>query len=315
MQVGLPEEGNIVEIYKFGDDRMLMIKERATYEIRMADMIDPDRTNDKIPNIQQRVLSVGSTSPLLQKILLSSALLFDETYLRDLDCGQLKQHALNAVHEILSMERLLERLASEENEQIRQLEDAKLTNGFIVPNLEDAGLNVKNFLQKSDHFTKELFRITRIFEKGFENPDNLLRRAKRDNPINEEYVKFLESAIPYIRFIREARNSVEHPNPPHKQVIVDNFTLDASGKIAVPAIEIRHPKFPEPKTRLLIFLDATIQSLASLYQSWIAHMCARKVSLSGFDASVMRIPKEARRHEHVAYKYSVFLNGSWQPIG
>src|SRR6185295_11910885 len=97
MEVGLKEEGHIKEVYTIGDDRLIMIKERATYEISFADKIDPERTNEAIPNVQQRILEAGSEHDLVQRILLTSQKLFDQTYLPALNWASLREHALSAL--------------------------------------------------------------------------------------------------------------------------------------------------------------------------------------------------------------------------
>jgi len=314
MSVGLPEEGNITDIYKFGTERMLMIKERAAYEIKMADTIDPDRSNEQIPNIQQRILQVGSDNMLVQTILLTCGRLFDQTYLADFDCDLLKEHALNATREILSMDRTFQRMRAEEVTLVRQLDGQELANGFILPHLSDAEQDIKNFLQRADHFTREMFGITRKFEKDFGNVDTLLSRARREAPPNEEFVKFLERACPFVKFVREARNAVEHPIA-QKHIEIYNFELDPSARIILPSIEVVHPKCGEPRTGLISFLKAMIESLTTLFGAWVAHLCARKASFGKFGVTVMRLPEDKRTDKRIAYSYALNMGGEWHPVG
>lgn len=173
MTAGLEEEGKITGFFKFGEDRLMIIKEYASYEITMADSIDPDRQNINIPNIQQRILRIGSESKILRDIILTSDSLFNETYLKNIKCGQLRENALNALQELLSMQRVFERLKGEQDFLMGQIKEAKLKDGLIIPYLDDATQSLKNFLQRADHFIRELFLITREFEKGFGNIDGL----------------------------------------------------------------------------------------------------------------------------------------------
>jgi hypothetical protein len=314
MEVGLPEEGSITEIYAIGDERLLMIKERATYEISFADRIDPERTNNAIPNVQQRVLQAGSDHELVQRVLLTSQKLFDATYLPDLDWRALREHALNALRELLAMERIFLRLSEEQDGLLGRLEGQTLKNGFIVPSMSDLEQEAKNFLQRSDHFTRELFRIVRIFEPGFGNMDNLIKRAKRERPINETFVEFLQRAIPFISFVREARNAVEHPSA-QKRVIVRDFELNREGKLMPPSIELSLPKRSEPRTNLVIFLREMIRSLASMYGEMIANLCARKASVGAFGVAIARLPEAKRQYKWQEYAYAINFNGEWQQIG
>lgn len=315
MTVGLPEEGKLTDMVKIGKDGLLMVKEHAIYEVSFADKIDPERKNENIPNVQQRVLSSGSSSELVQRILINSDSLFNETYLRKVDCGLLRVHALNAVMEIASMDRLLNRIIEDEKSQIELIKDAKLENGLIIPNLEDAEQHVKNFMQKTDHFIRELLRITKIFEVNIGNWDGLIKRIKFEGEKSKDQLNFFEKAIKYIKFLRETRNSVEHPNPPSKYVKVNNFRLKSSGEISVPTIVIVHPKFAEPETRLMAFLDATIQSISHLYGDWIAYLCSRHAIFPDFNVAVVKVSSDQRKYEHSSFKYAVQVEGKWLPMG
>jgi hypothetical protein len=314
MTVGLPEEGNITDLYTVGDDRLLMIKEEAVYEIKMADMIDPARLNPNIPNIQQRLLSEGSKSELVQSILITSGQLFDPSYLRNLNCPKIRDIALSATEELISMGRIATRTNVEISDLISALEGQKLKDGLIIPSLNDARQSTKNFLQRADHFCRELFYITREFEKGFGDLDNLLRKAKSEKPANDEFVNFLERSVPYLKFIRNARNAMEHPIP-QKRIEIRNFELTEGAQIKPPSITVIHPKTPEPEANLSDFFLATVLSLKNLYGQWIAHLCARHAHFGGFSVGVMSTPKDRREALRSDYMYAVAINGKMQPVG
>ena len=49
-------------------ERFLVVKGKGIYEIKLADQIDPERTNINAPNTIQKVLSCGSLSILLFRL-------------------------------------------------------------------------------------------------------------------------------------------------------------------------------------------------------------------------------------------------------
>jgi hypothetical protein len=314
MDVGLPEEGNITEMYKFGDDRLLLIKERAAYEFTFADRLDPERTNEALPNVQQRILNAGSEHDLVQKILLTSDALLDPTYFPNFDCGRLREHALNAVREMLAMQRIADRLASERDGLLRELDGKRLSNGFIIPSLSDLEQEVKNFLQRMDHFSKEAFQILRALEPRFANPDKLLGEAEKEDPRDEAFIEFVGRAIPFLRFVREARNAMEHPTG-HKRVSVFDFELDRSGQLISPSIEVVHPKYKEPRVDVIAFSSAMISSLAGVYGEALAIVGGRRAIFGPFPLAVAKLPQAKRKYPGVAYSYVMNINGEWQPIG
>lgn len=314
MEVGLSEEGSITDMYTFGVERLLLIKDRAAYEFRFADKIDPERTNEGIPNVQQRLLQAGSDNELVRQVLLTSSTLFDQSYLPELDCGALKECALDAVRELLAMERIFARVSAEEASLLANVRGQKLANGFIVPSLSDLDQELKNFLQRADHFTKELFKILRVFEPGFRNLDKLLIRAKAEKPPNEQFIAFLDRSVPFLKFVREARNAVEHRTP-QKRVETRDFELDKDAKLIPPTVEVIHPKHGEPRMSMVQFMREMIRSLAAAYPEAIANVVARKASMGGFEVAVMRVPESRRPHLKGEYMYAVQLNGEWQPLG
>lgn len=66
MEIGTPEEGDIKAIVSM-KDALILIKERATYSLLVADQIDPQRTNPAIRNAQQLVANIGTDNPIVGK--------------------------------------------------------------------------------------------------------------------------------------------------------------------------------------------------------------------------------------------------------
>lgn len=314
MTVGLPEEGNITDLYTVGDDRLLMIKDDAVYEIKMADMIDPGRSNPIIPNIQQRLLSEGSKSELVQSVLITSGRLFDPSYLRNLDCPKIRNIAISATEELVSMGRIAILTDKEVKDHLEAIKGQKLKDGLIIPNLDDARQRAKNFLQRADHFCREIFYITREFERGFGDLDGLIRKAKAEKPANDDFVEFLERSVPYLKFIRNARNAMEHPIL-QKRIDIRNFELTDGAQIKPPSIAIIHPKTPEPEASLSDFFLATVFSLQNLYGQWIAHLCARHANFGGLSVGVMSTPQERRAAVRSDFMYAIAMGGKMRPVG
>lgn len=77
MEIGTPDDQSaITAIFPIGDD-LYAVKERGIYEVRLADRIDPNRTNIAMPNTQQRVLNYGSDAPVVGRTLLTAKELFN----------------------------------------------------------------------------------------------------------------------------------------------------------------------------------------------------------------------------------------------
>src|SRR5437763_1768867 len=67
--------------------RLHAISEKGIYGVAAADEIDPNRTNQAIPNVSQLVLSLGAGSPLVVKTLIQAERLLDAVFLpKSIDC-------------------------------------------------------------------------------------------------------------------------------------------------------------------------------------------------------------------------------------
>ncbi len=63
-------------------NRLLIFTDKCTYEVRLADQIDPNRTNPNLPhNVRQKLLDYGIQSELVYKILLQAKVLFQKNML------------------------------------------------------------------------------------------------------------------------------------------------------------------------------------------------------------------------------------------
>jgi len=279
----------------------------------MADMIDPDRINIKIPNIQQRILPIGTSSEITKNILMVADRLFDATYLPNFKCKKLKTLALEAAKEIHSMNNMYSKLRDDQLRLIEEIEGQKLSNGFVLPYLEDADIYLKSFFQRADHFIRNIFYIMREFEPGFENLDRLRKRLTNEKEKGEQFHEFITNASPYVNFIRNTRNSIEHPSD-QMRVTVSNFELDASAQIVNPTFELRHPRTPQPRTDLVNLLRNIVDSFLRLFADWMANLCARHASLGNFSVGVFKTSDEVKFDEP-PYSYAVLMGDQWQPIG
>jgi hypothetical protein len=71
LEVKTPDDDSaITGMITFGD-RLLVVKEKGIYEIKLADQIDPERKNIQVPNTVQRVLPYGSNEPWVGAVLLT----------------------------------------------------------------------------------------------------------------------------------------------------------------------------------------------------------------------------------------------------
>ncbi len=101
------------------DDQMHIIKERGVYRVTLADEIDPDRKNPRIPNTVQRVLRMGSDSELIGRTLLTAQNLFKTAYLpKEIDCDRGLSLTLAIAKNLVSMSVAADSLRDKEEKTV-----------------------------------------------------------------------------------------------------------------------------------------------------------------------------------------------------
>ena len=311
MDVGSPDEGGVA-FANFGD-RFLIMKPAALYEIRMADSIDPGRTNPKIPNTQQKLLPLGSDSPLLGRTLLVARRLFDKSRLPNIDTVEGVGRSLDAAIDLSAMQELLERLVSDQKGVAERLAGEKLYNGFSMPSSGNLVGDVKSFLQKADHVLSALFDIARLFYPEVTHADSLLKTARRDN-FQQNTIEFLEAVTPSMRFVREARNAIEHPKP-NERISVTDYALRHDGMVERPTIEVIHPIVPEPPLPVTVFMAELIEKVSMIFEMTIVHLCFHHAECGDHAVAVIEISPESRSTPHERFSYALKFGDEWVPLG
>jgi hypothetical protein len=96
-----PDDGTaITEIFTL-DDGLLMITEKCTYRLRVADQIDPERKNPTLPhNFQQKLFDHGVNSELLCRTLLQAKVMFRKEF-QTIDVRRAMQLSFDALSDLV----------------------------------------------------------------------------------------------------------------------------------------------------------------------------------------------------------------------
>jgi hypothetical protein len=297
-----------------------MIGGSAIYRVQLADEIDPERTNIAIPNTHQKVLSYGTDFPYVRQTLMTARRLFSNKVLGpafDYKTGiNLSFEALQdlaAMHDIPKNARArFDKIA--EDLQNLAVERRSLT----VPSMGDVRGESKAFLQKADHVASALFNIAKLFygdeigPRWFGSLHKLASDKCRDN---DEFTKFLNAALPFLQFVRNARNAVEHPDQT-KSVKVTDIALLPSGALNPPSIEVIHPETPQPSVPLLALLEHAADQLATVFEVMLAHLCGANVQpFAGMSLGVIEYDKSQQKAFKCRYGYGTRMGDQIVPFG
>jgi hypothetical protein len=317
MTVGTPEDGVIKGFLTIGGKKMYIIKERSVYLVRLADDIDPGRTNPNIQATHQKISSEGDESDFVGRILLTARELFEGKFLEGIDheraleqCVQIFQDVSEMREEVTSIRAAMEATETE----IRSIK------GQALPAILNAPARARAFLEKADHASQSLYTLCaqtyrlrgqnakRLFDGFF---DHIAALYGAD----DDFVAFMRGAVPYLRFLRLARNAVVHPKPNERALVYD-YRLLASGELTPPTIEIIHPKQPEPEIALHSFMEQMTDQFITVTELIMAWICAKYTKASGnVGIGVGLIPEDQRQNKNVRYGYVMEFNGKIQRVG
>ncbi len=303
-----PDDGTpIKEMFQL-DEGLLMISEKFTYKVRVADQIDPDRKNPALPpNFQQVLFEHGTNSELLCRTLLQAKVLFRKEF-QAIEIDRALQLTFDALGDMVSMHEnaktflSLERAAIEKAKSLPSL-DASQT----IPSVGNIRAYCKTFSQKADHFATGLLRIVRLFypEMKNKNWEDFQELVKSKYGEDDSFCKVLEIATPLLRLIRNTRDCLEHTNL--KGVTTKDFEPEPDGTIAPPTIEINFRNISQDRCSISWFMEQVTKRLLDAFEMITVHMCSKSVQpFAGMPMTIGLLPEQFRTAWHVRFAYGAY---------
>ena len=298
-------------------DRLLVVKGNGIYEFKLADQVDPERTNINAPNTIQRILPYGAQDSWIGSVVLTANNLLQSPYLsNDINGAESFEVVLKIAEDIAGAYALVEKYREAENVATRSL-DAQIRRDrpVFVPALGNIETMCNEFLQRSDHALQKLFRLVRVFysDVGSGGWEGLKTKIDGEPQDIDNFSQFLDGTVPFLQLIRNARNCVEHPRPEQRLVTVD-FSVDAGNVLLPPSVEIIHPRTPLSKVLVNSFFTETLQNLVRVVELMVVFLCARHVtSIGSFPVQVVEVPQARRRSPHVRYGYGALIGDQIVP--
>jgi hypothetical protein len=315
MRIGTEDDGAIKSMFPIGGV-LHIIKERGIYVVKLADNIDPERTNPNIPNTQQRVLTYGSDSELVGLTLLTAKKLFNDKFLPKffdpelalvLAFDSLKD--LVVVHETATGYQMAEKNAVD-----NFTEQQRTRESLVVPAIGDVESRCKTFIQKADHACRAVLNIARLFYNNLSGFESLGKLSGDKYGKDDPFTQFLVSVVPLLTFIRETRNAIEHPNS-HQKCTVTDFALGPDGTLVIPRIEVKYRSRQYPPESVREFMTRVNDELPKIFEMTIVYMCGKHVqSFAGIPIQVAELTENQRAEKYVRFSYVGIINGQVAPI-
>lgn len=309
LEVKTPDDDSkITGMIAFGDS-LLAVKEKGIYEIKLADQIDPERKNIHVPNTIQRVLPYGSNEPWVGAVLLTGHELLKKEILNEqINVDRAMSLVLEIAQNIASAKEFLKVFSDSQRNEFEKYDlEIKKDRSVILPSISGIANKCKEFLQKSDHALDGLFKLVQIFYQkvGTGRWDGLRKEVEKESSKIDNFAEVLESILPFLKFVRNARNCVEHPKI-EKKIITTDFSINSDNQLLPPSIEIVHPETPQPPVPVVDLMSHIINSIVDIVELMLAFLCNRQIrSITGFPVQVHEFSPEQRRTENVKYGYRI----------
>ena len=313
------DETAISGMISIGDERLLIIKGKGIYEIKLADQIDPKRTNINTPSTIQKVLPYGSDDPWVGSVLLTANELLKKSIIGEqVDCDKILNMVLRISQDIAGALEASESYSKKEQTALESFDNAiRADRSVILPSINDISSMCKEFLQKSDHALRELFDIVKLFHSGVGAGGwDSLKAAVESEPAKvDNFHEFIESVSPLLKLVRNSRNCVEHPRE-GQNLEVSDFSLDPNNSLVPPLVTITHPKTPLKATPISVFFNTTAREIISIVELMLVYLCSRKVKpFAGFPVQVYEMPVDKRRSKYVKFGYGIPNGDTIVPFG
>ncbi len=297
-----------------------MIGRKAIYRVQLADQIDPQRTNIGIPNTHQKVLSIGTDAVIVRQVLMTARRLFNNNVLgSNFDYKGAVNLSFDALQDLAAMFLMHEELGKKLDAISEDMKNAAVhQRSFTVPTVGGVRASVESFLQKADHAARDLFAIVKLFYgdvlgKGMFQALHKLIQQKfgEDDP----FTKFLAQVLPFLQFVRNARNAMEHPDVT-KSVKVTDILLLRSGELQLPCIEVIHPETAQPSVHLLDLMGHVANHLAIIFEAMMAYLCGCNVQpIAGLPLGVIEYTEDQQKAFKCRYGYGTRIGDQIVPFG
>jgi len=298
-------------------DGLLLITEKCTYRMQVADQIDPERTNPSLPhNFQQKLFDHGTNSELLCRTFLQSKVLFRKEF-QDIDIEAAMQLAFEALSDCVLMYEAVQTFKAAEEAAINKAKALEAQSGSLtIPAIGNVRGHCKTFIQKADHFANALHKIVRLFYpemrgKNWEDFHQLVHDRYGETDV---FSQVTDLCTPFLKLIRNARDCLEHGL---SGVTTSDFMAEPNGMISLPWIEIDFRGGKHDRCQISWFMEQSANSLLDTFGMIITHTCAKSCKpLAGLPMRVGVLDENYQKAWRVKFAYgSDYANGQFVPCG
>lgn len=317
MQVGDDNDGSVTGMVNVANSDLYIIKKNAIFRVFLADDIDPERKNINIPNGHQRIASQGSESEIVARSFLTANVLFNSNQFDGAaDVKKIMDLSMAVMKDLLAAQSIESEIARERNNALAEFKQPK-QRSVALPSVEGLSERFKTFVQRIEHATQAIYRFSQQFYdhtdrmwNGFES------EIRKKYGEADEFSQFAGSIRPFMVFVRNLRNSIEHPKA-SQCVIIKDFAITPDGTLTSPTVQLVHPTSPQPEMNVHEFLPQVNSQVLDVFEALMVHVASKHIKPSGaFEKAVgLLAPDQLRPNSKVRASYFIWINDGWNKLG
>lgn len=282
-QARLENNGGAIQAsFSVRDKRLYFIQERAVASIQMADQIDPERRNARLPQVIQRPeLPYGSSTPFVERTLSVGAELFKAPYLpKGVNPDDALELTLDVVKALADVQDNINSLNATVADMRRRADAGELRMHFVpqTPRLRQLVESSLGSLRKVATKSQEL--ILMFYPRSPKDKTNftvhLTAALKAQLSADDPAWPTIRYSFELLGTISNHRNAMMHPDE-NKWFVLEDYELNAAGQLIQPSLEFAHDKTPQPRIDVLDYLTGWLDALSRMYESWVIILCERNV--------------------------------------
>jgi hypothetical protein len=222
-------------------DFLEVYKIDKTFRIYTPEALDPEETDPNMHWMSKPVANVGSANRIVARVFIQASEAITNTPIAD---------SINKDNILRCMHRCKEHLLICEDKQIVVCKETEqIYQTCLKGELKKEGYHFVNFpqidrleeycgvfLNNAKLTIQTLAELINMFYKTtFDGPrfDKVIKWSRTALKHNNEFVQFLNSIQPGLKYIVDLRNAQEHPKEDRK-LFIENFTLKPGNEISLP---------------------------------------------------------------------------------
>jgi hypothetical protein len=224
--------------------------------------------------------------------------------------------SLVVMKELLAAQRIERELTEDKKIALTMFQQPK-QRSLALPSIEGLNERLKSFVQKIEHatqainsFTKQFYGHTEKMSKGFELE---VQKLYGDS---DEFSKFAGSILPFMNFVRNLRNAIEHPKD-NQRTIINDFAITPDGTMTSPTLQLVHVVTPQPEMDVESFLSQVSSHILEIFEVLMVHLASKHIQkFGGFEKTVGLLSTDQHMPgSKVRASYFIWFDDRWTKLG